>query len=65
MPYVKTTSSWHKDLVVSFLRAQIATLQRTLGELENSDRFENGHLEESLSRAEKELRNLRKTFVST
>jgi len=52
---VKAMSSWHRDFVASFLRSQLATLQSVLAEIENSEWLEDGYVEESLRRVEKEL----------
>ncbi len=54
-------SSLHRDFIASFLRSQLGTLQSVLAEIENSDRLEDGYVEESLRRVEKELHRLRKS----
>jgi len=61
---VKTISGWHRDYVASFLRSQLDSLQNVLAEIENSDRFEDGYVEESLKRVEKELYRFRKLYRS-
>jgi len=61
---VKTISGWHRDYAASFLRSQLDSLQNVLAEIENSDRFEDGYVEESLKRVEKELYRFRKLYRS-
>jgi len=57
---VKTISGWHRDYVAGFLRSQLDSLQNVLAEIENSDRFEDGYIEESLQRVEKGIHQFRK-----
>ena len=63
MQDVKIMTSLHKDFVASFLRSQLAALQNVLNSIENSDRVEDGYVEESLRRVEKELHRLRKMYA--
>ncbi len=61
---VTTMSSWNRDFVASFLRSQLASLQSVLAEIENSERFEGGYIEESLRRVEKELCRFRRLYIN-
>ena len=64
MQSVKTMSSLRKDFVASYLRSQLATLQSVLETIESQAGSEDGYIEESLTRVEKELRQLRKTCMN-
>ena len=59
---IKTISDWQRDFFASFLRSQLATLQNVLAEIENSEKLEDGYVEESLKRVEKELHRFRKLY---
>ena len=58
----KAIAGWHRDFFASFLRSQLATLQNVLAEIENSEKFEGGYVEESLKRVEKGLHRFRKLY---
>lgn len=64
MVSVKPMTNLQKDVVASFLRSQLSTLQSVLETIENSDILDDSYVEDSLSLVEKGLRRIRKSYMN-
>ncbi len=64
MVSVKPMTNLQKDVVASFLRSQLSTLQSVLETIENSDILDDSYVEDSLSLVEKGLRRIRKSYIN-
>jgi len=62
MVEVKKLSRLHKDYLTSFLRSQLTTLQNVLSSVENSERYDDEYLEESMRRIEQDIHRFRKVY---
>jgi len=57
---VKKLSRLYQDYLASFLRSQLTTLQNVLSSVENSERYDDVYLEESMRRIEHNIHRFRK-----
>ena len=58
---VKKLSRLHQDYLTSFLRSQLTILQNVLSSVENSERYDDEYLEESMRRIEQDIHRFRKS----
>lgn len=61
-------SGLHKDFIASHIRSQLTTLNGVLECIESSglsNEKENGYVDESLKRVEKNIRRLRRIYVNS
>lgn len=59
---VKKLSRLHQDYLISFLRSQLTTLHNVLSSVENSERYDDEYLEESMRRVEQDIHRFRKVY---